>query len=674
MAERNFQLPLRWSRRFLLLFLVAASLSSYCPHCALAQTPTADSGSDLQAQVAALIEQLGDDSYHRRNDAKWELERIGLAAFEKLRHAAQANPSAQVARAARYLIDSQNVVWWLESDTPEVRNLLKTYNDPKSDRRESTLQQLSDIGSPDAILALCRLARFESNELRSKSAALYLMQAIAKKLKPLEPQPLSTDVAQLAGSIDLSLGDSQRAASTWLRALIADLDQISVKVSSAEGEHVGGRPDSTSVAAWRTIVDKEMAQLASSQNSSTTGTQLEPEESLRLQLITMRLYRWIGSWVTDRYGREPALELVRTSLELTSQNAEALATTAEWAIDAELPELIPELAERYPELFNREPQLGYYLAEAYLRLADQPAAERSVDAASQALVDQLDRLKKLPNVNLVDVQANLHYKYAVHLAHRGLFAWSEQQYIKAVELESPIRAVVRARLAEFYWVGGEYDKAARTLQPLAEQATANRQTEFPVQADIFSSPADNLANYHFFSGIAALERGEKFEASTHLRRALEVDGALPNPDVVIALKKLGSDEPFDEYFQQAFDRMSNSIRVRVLEAEEQLSRANKRELRADAASWVAQECNQLAWLLSKCQISTAEALRLSLRSLELEPDKAVYLDTLARCYFATGQIEDAVRTQKQAIRAAPHERQMLSQLAEFEAALVPAKE
>ena len=203
---------------------------------------------------------------------------------------------------------------------------------------------------------------------------------------------------------------------------------------------------------------------------------------------------------------------------------------------------------------------------------------------------------------------------------------------------------------------------------------ANRQTEFPVQADLFSNPAGNLANYHFYSGLAALERGDKFEASTQLRRALEIDGVAPNPDVVIALQKLGSDEPFGEYFQQAFDRMSNAFRVRVLEAEEQLSRSNERGLRADSVSQVAQECNQLAWLLSKCQISTTEALSLSLRSLELEPDKAIYLDTLARCYFATGQIEDAIRTQKQAIRSAPHERQMLSQLAEFEAALASAKE
>src|SRR5690606_3013463 len=145
-------------------------------------------------------------------------------------------------------------------------------------------------------------------------------------------------------------------------------------------------------------------------------------ESLQAQLITLRLYRWIGSWVTDHYGRAPALELVRTSLDLVGQDTQALITSADWAIEAELPELVPELAQRYSEQFSQEPQLGYYLAEAYLRLGDEQAAQRSAEAAGQAVVKQLDQLKNLPNLNLEDIQANRHYQYARLLAQRGLFA------------------------------------------------------------------------------------------------------------------------------------------------------------------------------------------------------------------------------------------------------------
>src|SRR5690606_15334284 len=66
-------------------------------------TPGAKSEQRLQAQVAELIEQLGDSNYHRREDAKWQLEHIGLAAFEQLRQAAESHPSPQIALTARYL-------------------------------------------------------------------------------------------------------------------------------------------------------------------------------------------------------------------------------------------------------------------------------------------------------------------------------------------------------------------------------------------------------------------------------------------------------------------------------------------------------------------------------------------------------------------------------------------
>jgi cytochrome c-type biogenesis protein CcmH/NrfG len=68
-------------------------------------------------------------------------------------------------------------------------------------------------------------------------------------------------------------------------------------------------------------------------------------------------------------------------------------------------------------------------------------------------------------------------------------------------------------------------------------------------------------------------------------------------------------------------------------------------------------------------VNPEEAINLSLRSLELDPDQPAYLDTLARCYFSAGNVEKAVLVQKRAVRLAPHERQMAAQLREFESAL-----
>jgi len=45
------------------------------------------------------------------------------------------------------------------------------------------------------------------------------------------------------------------------------------------------------------------------------------------------------------------------------------------------------------------------------------------------------------------------------------------------------------------------------------------------------------------------------------------------------------------------------------------------------------------------------------------------MDTLARCYFKNGNIENAIALQKQAIAAEPSSRELLRNLQAFEAAL-----
>ena len=61
-----------------------------------------------------------------------------------------------------------------------------------------------------------------------------------------------------------------------------------------------------------------------------------------------------------------------------------------------------------------------------------------------------------------------------------------------------------------------------------------------------------------------------------------------------------------------------------------------------------------------------EAIRNSLKSLKLKPDAAGYLDTLGRCYYAKGDLENAIRFQKEAARLHPHSGLIRGQLEFFE--------
>ena len=89
--------------------------------------------------------------------------------------------------------------------------------------------------------------------------------------------------------------------------------------------------------------------------------------------------------------------------------------------------------------------------------------------------------------------------------------------------------------------------------------------------------------------------------------------------------------------------------------------------------------NQFAWLIANTEGDATEARRASEKSLELLRNQADekdvrmsepgYLDTLARCHFAEGDLSGAVEIQSKAVEMDPHSGQMRKQLKLFRLAL-----
>ena len=75
--------------------------------------------------------------------------------------------------------------------------------------------------------------------------------------------------------------------------------------------------------------------------------------------------------------------------------------------------------------------------------------------------------------------------------------------------------------------------------------------------------------------------------------------------------------------------------------------------------------NNYAWLVANTEGDYQKALKFSLESLTIRTDGAKY-DTCARCYFAVGDIENAIATQKKAIKLLRHSPPLERQLAEFQ--------
>lgn len=602
----------------------------------------------LKQRIAELIEQLGDPSYQKRVNAEWELQQLGLTAFEQLRQAAIQHPVIEVANAAKYLIQSQDVIWYLETDSVDVRGYLNGYDTLDPGKRIERVKFLGIHGTPDALQALGRLARYESYEHVSKEAALSLMQALTDA-KEVEPP--------LLDSIRQTLGASDRPSVTWIQQMLADMNS----------------PGTVDLDGWKKLATAELRQP-------------QPEDRGQSNLQLLDFFTRVCVWIRVQAGSEAALDVARPSMQLLEgeQDTFRLGQFATRILDEwRLPELLPEFAVEHSESFSVIPELGFYLAEGYLQLGQTDRAETQAALASKRIESPPDKVKELSKQTGIDglLLVSNRRSEAERLAARGMFDWAEIEYRKALEAGAgQFEAGIRQEFAEFYWLGSENRKAADLLQPLAksieEMIAKEQQAGMPdnpntrqrSMQEVLAERSNQsiLSTYYFYDGLAQIEAGEDEAARQSLRKAIQAGPS--NPDFVIAMRRVATNAEFQAFYDQTFSEMVDRFRRAVVFSEERLAGAQDREQRRQSESDLASNCNQLAWLLGKCQSNPDEAVRLSQRSLELSPDDPAYLDTLGRCYFSAGQIDKAIESQKRAVELSPHDRLMRAQLDEFEQA------
>ena len=112
-------------------------------------TPPANNPDDqptagqVDARIAALIEQLGDAEYRVRQKAQDELSKYSFEAFDAL-NAATTHDDLEIATRARYLLGLMRVDWDSKDDPPEVQEVLKDYQ--RQPIREKVSRIASGIG------------------------------------------------------------------------------------------------------------------------------------------------------------------------------------------------------------------------------------------------------------------------------------------------------------------------------------------------------------------------------------------------------------------------------------------------------------------------------------------------------------------------------------------------
>jgi tetratricopeptide (TPR) repeat protein len=559
---------------------------------------------DQEAKVAKLIEQLGAGEFAAREKAQADLAKIGLEAFDALNDA-QHHDDVEIALRARYLVRAMQVRWHQDSDPAEVIRVLREYGEQTETERRSRIDRLKNLVEQQGLVALCRLARFETSEELSKFAALKVMDFLPDAGKKI-----------VAGA-----GSGKRTATAWLRTFAKTLPDLAASIPE-----------------WESHIKAEHELF----------TQF-PDRSSRE--VVRDLYRFEVSLMQTLGREQDAVAVMRKTLGLLEGTAEQLTELIDWLLDRKAWPVVQEVADRFPKPFIDNPELIYLLAEAQDQDGKKDNAKQT---AAKALALRPD-----------DVQH--HYRLAKLLQQRGLFTWAEDEFrylLPRVSTDAFHQFRVPFALSEMLHDIGRELPAAEVVKGavdvLAQKTTAAENSLRPQAAWI--------SRMHFFYALDLMEKGKMEEARKHLD-----DGAKADPtdaDVLIALYRWPNQSPE----QQASIRKLVTTTTEDFEKEMDKFKQGNGENPADPVEKYefATACNQYAWLVSNTFGDFDKSIRASHKSIELQlelrSETGAYFDTLGRCYFAKGDLDNAIKYQTQALKFDPYSGQMKRQLALFQKA------
>ena len=587
---------------------LVASFGQLFVSAAVSQEATAPAGT-AEAVVQRWIEQLGAEEFVVREQAQEELRRLGVAAFDALIEV-QDHVDVEIASRARYLVRSIPIRWTVNQDVPEVKSLLRNYSDANRGDRRSRMQQLAQLSDSQGVPALCRIARFETDPLLSKEAALLVLQHSA----PSE----STRRQTLAQRMSSTLGTSRRPSSQWLRAygqtLVTPADSLAVweQLSRAE-ERVGAEsPQETS-----------------------------PE-------IVRDLLRWQSNLLRQQNQPDEALQVARRTLNLLRGERTELLDLVDWALEHEVWQMVDEAAARFPQQFGQDAELMYRVAESRLK-------QNKPDAAAETVRQALALNPGSPE---------RHIEVAFSLMVRQLYKWAEDEFrhsISIAERETALTIESRYVLADMLFDIQQYEAAGNVLQEALQRLEADTRLARESRRDVEMV----RGQMHYFYAEHYLQKADRQRQMEALQKAL---AAVPDqPDYIIAMYRIPEPTPdWKEQTQTSLKKTVTAMQAKIAAAEQAYRNPRTPTERSQRGVELAQACNEYAWLVSNTEGDFQDALRRSQQAVELVPDSEAYLDTLGRCYFAVGDLPNAVKHQAQAVAKAPYLQQLRRQLKLFQ--------
>jgi hypothetical protein len=549
------------------------------------------------AAIEALVADLGAADYAVRELASQRLAALGRQAADALLTAAETSPDLEVSLRARWLAESLPLV--VEGDAAEAAALLDRFAGRSYGERVRVMHRLLRLDDDTGFEPLARIVQLERTSAGSRIAAALLVR---------EWQPDDPFWPELAPRILSGLGKSRRPAARFVRALVA------YSTASSPAAAAAAVDDAVTAA----------ASLAAGQGPADEPVGLSESESLGIAR-TGRIFRRQLAWMLAREGRR-AEALAEAERILVSAREEAdpddqLASELEWFASHDLPEAIDLVADAVAAA-DASPLVTYAAAVAWGRRPDAAAADRSAALAAAAS----RRLAEAGGLS-ERIQA------AMLLARWGSAEWAEREYRNVLDDPEAIvgqRALAAIYFSEFLHEQGREAEAAEALAAILEPEQEMMER---ILAQLERDPRAVRSRMLYFRACAAADAASRRRLLEDSLRAYSKD-----VDTLIALYHMPDNTPAQRAEAAArVARAADGIESEIAALPDDTSGKN-----------------EYAWLVANTEGDVAQATRYSRQSLETAFDNASYLDTLAHCHAAAGDLEQAIRTQWLAVKQEPH--------------------
>jgi tetratricopeptide (TPR) repeat protein len=614
--------------------------------------------------IEQLVARLGSDDFTERRGAEAELLQLGAAAFDYLQ-AAQSDPDLEIATQSQYLLYRVPIDWVRSEDPAEVREHMTNYAGVNQRERRDIITQLAKLDDGAGLAALSRIAHYDMSTITAKYAAIGALNGHVAHAES------ARDAAQ---AINQEIGDSPRDSVRWLRLYATQLKHLD-QVDSAwpalivdEAALLEGEDRSTSA---RLVLGLIQFHLNLSQSLgddkalfnalkgkvSFLNSQAQTSDANAVRVISRMLDKHDTSVLessTSGYSRwiehDALLAYVLTSQrEAMCSN---LALTLAWVLDNHEWGVLPLLEKHYEKEIKGDRLLLYMIAATHGAAEHPDEASEIANRAFDLIASDRSERNQLGEV----------------VAELGHHDWAEQEWQYVIDKHPTIDIEsMKARRSIANWClhdRGE-DKAAADLLGEVCDAVDNRRKKLAEEQeapnfDVDVAILDETGRFYvnalkiqreYFLACHLESQGDIAGQQKHLETAFRLDQQ--DPDVLIAMFRL---KEADDVYRE---KVAGRIRRAIDQVEQRI------ESDPEEPQWY----NHYAWLVSNTQGDFDKAVRYSLKSLELCPNTPSYLDTLGRCYYAAGDLKNAIKVQRQAVAMHPKVQVMRRQLEMFEQAL-----